>query len=215
MLGEGQLSIEARGDSGSEGTWLRHLFCSVATVLCPAFVQYHEDGTPCIISGDNFQAPTPNPMGFLCPALSLCIFRSVSVYISTGSSSVLPGEHQDQSDHSSSPKLPPCAERSCVLFAARPCGTAGKAAGGLPTLGAVPGKAGLSRLVRGPVIWAPLTAELMEPPKLRELASTSLLSSSREDLGFGLTAGCQGEVGDGAWSGNHICPLRLPSRRDV
>ncbi|XP_032930863.1 phosphatidate phosphatase LPIN3-like [Catharus ustulatus] len=33
----------------------------------------------------------------------------------------------------------------------------------------------------------------MEPPKLQELASTSLLSSSREDLGFGLTAGCQGE----------------------
>ncbi|RLV98867.1 hypothetical protein DV515_00010361 [Chloebia gouldiae] len=57
----------------------------------------------------------------------------------------------------------------------------------------MPGKAGLSRLVRGPVIRALLTAELMEPPKLPELASTSLLSPSREDLGFGLTPGCQGE----------------------
>lgn len=65
------------------------------------------------------------------------------------------------------------------------------------------------------MIRAPLTAQLMEPPKLRELASTSLLSFSREDLGFGLSPGCQGEVGDGAWSRNHVCPLRLPSRGDV
>lgn len=34
--------------------------------------------------------------------------RSMAVHISTGSSSVLPGEHQDQSDHFSSPKL--CSE---------------------------------------------------------------------------------------------------------
>lgn len=33
------------------------------------------------------------------------LFRSVAVYISTGSSSVLLREHQDQSDQSSSPKL--------------------------------------------------------------------------------------------------------------
>lgn len=142
------------------------------------------------------------------------LFRSVSVYISTGSSSVLPGEHQGQSDHSSSPKPPPCAARSSLLFAARPCGRAGKAAGGLPTPAAMPGKAGLSRLLGGPVTLALLTAQLMEPPKLRELAGISLLSSPGKDLGFGLTPGCQGEVGDGAWSGNHICLLRLPSRRD-
>ncbi|NWT57011.1 LPIN3 phosphatase, partial [Erythrocercus mccallii] len=54
------------------------------------------------------------------------LFRSVSVHISTGGSSVLPREHQSQSDHSSSPKLPPCTERSCLPFAARLCGTAGK-----------------------------------------------------------------------------------------
>lgn len=128
---------------------------------------------------------------------------------------MLPREHLGQSDHSSSPKLLPCAERSCLPFAARLCSTAGKAAGGLPALAAMPGKAGLSRLVRGPVIQAPVTAELLDPPKLRELASTSLLSSSREDLGFGLTPGCQGEVEDRAWSRNHFSLLRLPSRRDV
>lgn len=107
------------------------------------------------------------------------LFRPVSVYISTGSSSLLPWEHQSQYDHCSSPKLPPCAARSSLPFAARPCGTAEKAAGGLPTPAAMPGKAGLSRLVSGPVTLAPLAAELMEPPKLRELASTSLLSSRR------------------------------------
>lgn len=95
------------------------------------------------------------------------------------------------------PSLQNCAERSCIPFAARPCGTAGKAAGGLPALAAVPGKAGLSRLVSSPVIWAPLTAELMEPPKLRELASTSLLSFSREDLGFELTPGSSNGRGGG------------------
>lgn len=39
------------------------------------------------------------------------LFRPVSVYISTGSSSLLPWEHQSQYDHCSSPKTPPmCSE---------------------------------------------------------------------------------------------------------
>lgn len=43
-------------------------------------------------------------------------------------------------------------------------------------MAAMPGKAGLSRLVGGPVTTVPLAAELMEALKLRELASASLPS---------------------------------------
>lgn len=80
---------------------------------------------------------------------------------------------------------------SCLL----PGPAAQKAAGGLPAPAVMPRKAGLSRIAGGPVTPAPLTAELMEAPKLRELASASLPSPSPGgDLGFGLIPVCQGEV---------------------
>lgn len=48
------------------------------------------------------------------------------------------------------------------------------------------GKAGLSRLVGGPVTLAPLTAELMEAPKLREQAGASLPSPPGRIWALGL-----------------------------
>jgi len=90
---------------------------------------------------------------------------------------VLPWEHRGQPGCSSSLKIPHPAARSSLPLAARPRSAAGKAAGGLPAA-AMPRKAGLSRLVAGPVTLALLAAELMKAPKLREPASASLPSPS-------------------------------------
>lgn len=57
------------------------------------------------------------------------------------------------------------------------------------------------------------TAELMEAPKLREPASTSLLSSPPgQDPGFGLISGCQGEAGGTGHGAGTVSPHadRLP-----
>ena len=150
----------------------------------------------------------------LFPLPPLCAFQVCSL---ARSPSVLPWEHRGQPGCSSSLKIPHPAARSSLPLAARPRSAAGKAAGGLPAA-AMPRKAGLSRLVAGPVTLALLAAELMKAPKLRELASASLPSPlPGEGLGFGLIPGCRGEAGgqDGTWSGDRVSSGRLPSPRDV
>lgn len=67
-------------------------------------------------------------------------------------------------------------------------------------MAAMPGKAGLSRLVGGPVTLAPLAAELMEAPKLREAASASLLSPLGRVWALGLFLAVGERWGDGIWS---------------